>query len=196
MLELYWDVERQTRRDPRGGTGVGVKRLDHASLFSSDVGADREFAQRTLGYRLLDRVLDERGLESGAWLTTSIAPLELVYVADLPRRRRGCITSRFLGRHARGSALRAADVFADHGATIEVPPAQHGIGSSFFLYAYEPGGNRIEVTTGADFVYDPVPRDADMDRGRPGAGRRLGHSVPRQLADVRDACVRGRRVIR
>jgi len=70
----------------------------------------------------------------------------------------------------REEVLRAADVFVDHGVTIEVPPAQHGIGSSFFLYAYEPGGNRIEVTTGADFVYDPDPETrtwtaADQARG-------------------------------
>jgi len=156
VLELYWEVERQTRRDPRGGAGVGVKRLDHASLFSSDVRADRELAQRVLGYRLLDRVLDERGVEAGAWLTTSIAPLELVYVADLggaPPR----LHHLAFWVDTREEVLRAADVFTDHGVTIEVPPAQHGIGSSFFLYAYEPGGNRIEVTTGADFVYDPDP---------------------------------------
>jgi catechol 2,3-dioxygenase len=40
---------------------------------------------------------------------------------------------------------------------IEVPPAQHTIGRSFFLYGLEPGGNRIEVTTGADLVLDPDP---------------------------------------
>ena len=27
--------------------------------------------------------------------------------------------------------------------------------AGFFLYGFEPGGNRIEVTTGGYFVYDP-----------------------------------------
>jgi len=27
--------------------------------------------------------------------------------------------------------------------------------AGFFLYGYEPGGNRVEVTTGGYFVYDP-----------------------------------------
>lgn len=168
-LELYWEVERQLRRDRRGGPGVGVKRIDHASLFSSDVQADRELAERALGYRLLDRVLDQRGVESGAWLTTSIAPLELVYVADragAPPR----LHHLAFWVDTREEVLRAADVFVDHKVPIEVQPAQHGIGASFFLYAFEPGGNRIEVTTGSDFVYDPDPEPrtwtaADRARG-------------------------------
>ena len=51
--------------------------------------------------------------------------------------------------------LRAADVFLDHGVPIEVAPALHTVGSSFFLYGFEPGGNRIEVTTGAVLQLDP-----------------------------------------
>jgi catechol 2,3-dioxygenase len=153
-FELYWEVERQPRREPRGAPGVGVKRLDHVSLLSADVGADRGLAEAALGYRLLDRVLDEHGRETGAWLTTSIAPLELVYVADLPGAPARLHHLAFWV-DTREEVLRAADVFCDHQVQIEVAPAQHGIGASFFLYAFEPGGNRIEVTTGADFVYDP-----------------------------------------
>ncbi len=169
VLELYWEVERHARRDPRGAPGVGVKRLDHASLFSSDVQADRELAERALGYRLLDRLLDERGVETAAWLTASIAPLELVYVADLPGAPPRLHHVAFWV-DTREEVLRAADVFVDRKVPIEVPPAQRGIGASFFLYAFEPGGNRIEVTTGADFVYDPDPEPrtwtaADRARG-------------------------------
>ena len=36
------------------------------------------------------------------------------------------------------------------GRAVEARVAQ-----GFFLYGYEPGGNRIEVTTGGYFVYDP-----------------------------------------
>jgi catechol 2,3-dioxygenase len=168
VLELYWEVERRPRRDPRGAPGVGVKRLDHVSLFSADVAADRGLAQ-ALGYRLLDRVLDEHDREAGAWLTTTIAPLELVYVVDLPQTPPRLHHLAFWV-DTREEVLRAADVFCDHGVRIEVAPAQHGIGSSFFLYAFEPGGNRIEVTTGAEHAYDPAPETrtwtaADRARG-------------------------------
>jgi catechol 2,3-dioxygenase len=156
VLEVYWEVQRAARRDRRGSAGVGVKRVDHVSLLSADVLSDRRLAENALGYRLLDRVLDDHGVEVGAWMSTSIAPLELVYVADLPRTPPRLHHVAFWV-DTREEVLRAADVFADHGIAIEVPPAQHGIGASFFLYAFEPGGNRVEVTTGADFVHDPDP---------------------------------------
>jgi catechol 2,3-dioxygenase len=166
-LELYWDVERAAARDPRGGPGVGVKRLDHVSLFSREVSADWALASQALGFRLLDRVLDESGAETGAWLSASIAPLELVYVLDVAGAYVGAAASEAplparlhhlaFWVDTREEVLRAADIFTDRGVPIEVAPAQHGIGASFFLYAFEPGGNRIEVTTGADFAYDPDP---------------------------------------
>jgi catechol 2,3-dioxygenase len=168
-FELYWDVEHQSSREARGAPGVGVKRLDHVSLFSADVATDRGVAQELLGYRLLDRVLGSDETETGAWLTTSIAPLELVYVADLPDAPARLHHVAFWV-DTREEVLRAADIFSDHQVSIEVAPAQHGIGASFFLYAFEPGGNRVEVTTGADFVYDPDPATrtwtaADRARG-------------------------------
>jgi catechol 2,3-dioxygenase len=31
------------------------------------------------------------------------------------------------------------------------------VAQGFFLYGYEPGGNRVEVTTGGYLMYDPDP---------------------------------------
>ncbi len=55
----------------------------------------------------------------------------------------------------REECLRAADVFVDADVPIEAAPSKHGVAQGFFLYGFEPGGNRIEVTTGGYFVYDP-----------------------------------------
>ena len=55
----------------------------------------------------------------------------------------------------REECLRAADLFVDAGVPIEAAPSKHGVAQGFFLYGFEPGGNRIEVTTGGYFVYDP-----------------------------------------
>jgi hypothetical protein len=41
--------------------------------------------------------------------------------------------------------LRAADIFLEHGVHIETGPHKHAIQQTFFLYVYEPGGNRIEL---------------------------------------------------
>ena len=39
--------------------------------------------------------------------------------------------------------------------TSRPPRPSTRIAQGFFLYGYEPGGNRIEVTTGGYLVYDP-----------------------------------------
>jgi catechol 2,3-dioxygenase len=164
-FEVYFETERYDAaaedRSParnqfarRGGPGVGVKRLDHTNLMSADVAADRVFAEKVLGYRTLDISIDDAGRETGAWTSTTIAPLELVFVADHSTRT-GRLHHLAFWVDTREEVLRAADIFVDHGVEIELAPARHTIGSGFFLYGFEPGGNRIEVTTGTDLVYDP-----------------------------------------
>ena len=84
----------------------------------------------------------------------TIKPLELVFVLDASQRIARLHHLAFWV-DTREEVLRAADVFLEHRVPIEVAPALHTIGQSFFLYGFEPGGNRIEVTTGADFHFDP-----------------------------------------
>jgi Glyoxalase/Bleomycin resistance protein/Dioxygenase superfamily len=55
----------------------------------------------------------------------------------------------------REECLRAADIWLDAGIEIEAAPSKHAIAQGFFLYGIEPGGNRVEVTTGGRFVYAP-----------------------------------------
>jgi catechol 2,3-dioxygenase len=164
-FELYYEVDRYEppghlrpalKNQPQRYTGRGaaVKRLDHVNVLSADVRTDRAFATDVLGYRLYERIQLDDGTEAGAWLSASIAAHELIYTKDA------------YGAHARlhhlafwvdtrGECLRAADLFLDHGVEIEAAPSKHAIAQGFFLYGIEPGGNRIEVTTGGYFVYDP-----------------------------------------
>ena len=51
--------------------------------------------------------------------------------------------------------LRAADLLLDAEVPIEAAPSKHAVAQGMFLYVYEPGGNRVEVTTGTHFIYDP-----------------------------------------
>jgi catechol 2,3-dioxygenase len=67
--------------------------------------------------------------------------------------------------------LRAADLFLDADVPIEAAPSKHAIAQGMFLYVYEPGGNRVEVTTGTHFIYDPayepvVWTEAERARGQ------------------------------
>jgi catechol 2,3-dioxygenase len=167
VLELYWETERyrQPTGDPplprdrlgrRGGPGVETRRLDHVSLMAADVEPAAAFAWRWLGGALLDEVREDDGTVSGAWLSFGQRPLELVYARDRAAAH-GRLHHVAFWVDTREEVLRAADIFADHGVPIELAPAQHTIGRSFFLYGFEPGGNRIEVMTGADLVIDPDP---------------------------------------
>ena len=56
----------------------------------------------------------------------------------------------------REEILRAADVCLDAGVHIETGPHKHAIQQTFFLYVWEPGGNRIELcNAGARVILAP-----------------------------------------
>jgi catechol 2,3-dioxygenase len=136
------------------GRGACVKRLDHINMLASDVRPCREFLEDALGYRLYERIQLDDGSEQGAWMSVSIAAHELIYVAD-HYGARGRLHHVAFWVDTREECLRAADLFVENDVHIEAAPSKHGVVQGFFLYAFEPGGNRIEVTTGGYFVYDP-----------------------------------------
>jgi len=136
------------------GRGVSVKRLDHLNLLAADVRACREFATDALTYRLYERIELDDGTEPGAWLSTTTAAHELIYTRD-HHGAHGRLHHVAFWVDTREECLRAADLFLEHDIHIEAAPSKHAIAQGFFLYGIEPGGNRIEVTTGGRFVFDP-----------------------------------------
>jgi catechol 2,3-dioxygenase len=136
------------------GRGAAVKRLDHINLLAADVRASRRFATDALTYRLYERVELDDGTEAGAWLSVTTAAHELIYTKDACGAR-GRLHHVAFWVDTREECLRAADLFLDHGIHIEAAPSKHAIAQGFFLYGIEPGGNRIEVTTGGYMVFDP-----------------------------------------
>jgi catechol 2,3-dioxygenase len=180
-MELYFETEKYTppehlrpslKNQPQRyvGRGAAVKRLDHVNVLARDVAGNRAFAEEALGYRLHEQIVLDDGTEAGAWLSLSIAAHELIYVADAYGAR-GRLHHLAFWVDTREEVLRAADVFLDHEVEIEAAPSKHAIAQGFFLYGFEPGGNRIEVTTGGYFVYDPDPEptvwsEAERARGQ------------------------------
>jgi catechol 2,3-dioxygenase len=136
------------------GRGCAVKRLDHVNVLAADVRASRDFCVDTLGYRLYERIELNDGSEAGAWMSASIAAHELIYTRDA-HGARGRLHHLAFWVDTREECLRAADIWLDAGIEIEAAPSKHAIAQGFFLYGIEPGGNRIEVTTGGRFVYAP-----------------------------------------
>lgn len=181
VMELLYEADRYEppehlvpswRNQPQRyvGRGVAVKRLDHVNLLARDVAACRRFACDALGYRHYEGVVLDDGTEAGAWLSLTIAAHELIYVHDA-REVAGRLHHLAFWVDTREECLRAADIFVDADVHIEAAPSKHGVAQGFFLYAFEPGGNRIEVTTGGYFVYDPTAEpvlwtEAERRRGQ------------------------------
>ncbi len=166
VFELYFESERYEppphlrpalknvpQRNP--GRGAAVKRLDHVNLLAAEVAPNRRFAQDQLGFRLYEQIVLDDGTEAGAWMSLTIAAHELIYVADHARAS-GRLHHLAFFVDTREEVLRAADLMLDADVPIEAAPSKHAIAQGMFLYLYEPGGNRVEVTTGTHFIYDPV----------------------------------------
>jgi catechol 2,3-dioxygenase len=166
VLELYYESERYApperlrpalKNVPQRylGRGAAVKRLDHVNLLAADVAANRSFATDQLGFRLYEQIVLDSGSEAGAWMSLTIAAHELIYVADHAGAN-GRLHHLAFFVDTREELLRAADLMLDAEVPIEAAPSKHAIAQGMFLYVYEPGGNRVEVTTGTHFIYDPV----------------------------------------
>jgi catechol 2,3-dioxygenase len=152
--ELEPPMANQFQR--RTGRGVGVRRLEHANFVSPDVRGCRLLMEQQLGYRSLEIIQLDDGREYGAWLSSTIQGHEIIYIHEsLPTR--GRLHHLAFWVDTREEVLRAADLFQDQGIFIEAGPAKHTPIHSFYLYVYEPGGNRIEVTSGGYLVFDPDP---------------------------------------
>ena len=142
--------------------------------------------RRALGFRLYEQVVIDDGSEQGAWMSLTIAAHELIYTADHAGGN-GRLHHLAWFVDTREELLRAADLFLDADVPIEAAPSKHAVAQGMFLYVYEPGGNRVEVTTGTHFIYDPAyePVRLDPGRARPRAG--LGGQDDRDLPHLRDA---------
>ena len=146
-------LKNQAQRFP--ARGVNVRRLDHFNCLAVDVAANRKFFERYLGFRLTEHIVLNDGTEAGMWLTCTNKSYDFAYT----REAHG-VKGRFhhitYALDSREDVLRAADVFLENGVYIETGPHKHAVQQTFFLYVYEPGGNRVEVANaGARLVLAP-----------------------------------------
>ncbi len=152
-LELRPALKNQAQRFP--ARGINVRRLDHLNCLAVDIKANRIFFEDYLGCRLTEQIVMNDGSEAGMWLTVSNKSYDFAYTRDHTGTR-GRFHHVTYAVDSREDVLRAADIFLENGVFIETGPHKHAVQQTFFLYVYEPGGNRVEVANaGARLILAP-----------------------------------------
>jgi catechol 2,3-dioxygenase len=166
VFELYWDTERYVAPESERpalkniaqryhGRGVAVRRLDHLNLLAKDVSKIRDFMVAALGSRVTEQILLDNGRLGGCWFTVNNKGYDIAFTED-----HSGMSGRFhhvtYAVDQREDVLRAADIFLENGVFIETGPHKHAIQGTFFLYVWEPAGNRVEVANaGARLILAP-----------------------------------------
>ena len=167
VFELYYDtkwyeappelkpaLKNQAMRFP--ARGVNARRLDHLNLLVPDVEATEDFLTQGLGMRVTEKIMLDDGKAAGSWVTCTNKSYDIAFTRDHHPE----IPARFhhvtYALDCREDVLRAADIFLENGVFIETGPHKHAVQQTFFLYVYEPGGNRVEVANaGARLILAP-----------------------------------------
>lgn len=166
IFELYYDTNKYVAPPEEKsalkniaqrfhGRGVGVRRLDHLNLLATNVEAIRDFMQQALGSRVTEQIMLDSGKLAGCWFTVNNKSYDIAYTQDHTG-----VKGRFhhvtYAVDQREEILRAADIFLENGVYIETGPHKHAVQGTFFLYVYEPAGNRVEVANaGARLILAP-----------------------------------------
>ncbi|MGQ2908199.1 MAG: catechol 2,3-dioxygenase [Aliihoeflea sp.] len=166
VFELYWDThkyqppaaERPALKNIAQrfhGRGAAPRRIDHFNLLATDVSKIRDFMVEALGSRVTEMIQLDNGRIGGCWFTVNNKGYDMACTEDHSGTRGRFHHLTYAADH-RDDILRAADVFLENGVFIETGPHRHAIQGTYFLYVYEPAGNRIEIANaGARLVLDP-----------------------------------------
>jgi catechol 2,3-dioxygenase len=165
-FEVYWDTVRYqaplTERPALKniaqryhGRGVCPRRLDHVNLLAEDVTQFRDFMIACLGSRVTEQIRLDNGRLGGCWFTVNNKTYDLACTEEHGRGK-GRLHHVTYAVDQREDILRAADIFLENGVHIETGPHKHAIQGTFFLYVWEPAGNRIELSNaGARLILAP-----------------------------------------
>jgi catechol 2,3-dioxygenase len=163
---IYWETDwyrapegrkpaLKNQAEPFPGRGASVRRIDHVNYLARDIPAIARFMPEVLGARLTEQIVADDGVPTAVWYHVSDKSYDLVYTADWTGSM-GRLHHVAFAADQREDILRAADVFLEAGIHIETGPHKHAVQQTFFLYVWEPGGNRIELANaGARLVLAP-----------------------------------------
>ena len=184
-LGLYWDVDRYSADDTDRpalknqaaaypARGANLRRLDHVNWLTADVPTTAEFLNEGLGARCTEQIVNDEGGPTAIWFNVGNKTYDLVYTEDWTGTR-GRLHHIAFATDTREEILRAADVCLDAGVHIETGPHKHAIQQTFFLYVWEPGGNRIELcNAGARLILAPDQPTISWSREERAKGQAWG----------------------
>ncbi|GAA2533381.1 VOC family protein [Winogradskya humida] len=184
-MGAYWDAERYQADDTDRpalknqaaaypGRGANVRRLDHVNYLTADVPATSAFLADVLGARCTEQIVKDDGSPQAVWFNLGQKTYDLVYTEDWTGTN-GRLHHIAFATDTREEILRAADVCLDAGVHIETGPHKHAIQQTFFLYVWEPGGNRIELcNSGARLILAPDWETISWTRAERAKGQAWG----------------------
>jgi catechol 2,3-dioxygenase len=164
VFELYWDTYWYTaegadrpalKNTASAFTGAAPRRIDHVNLLGEDVTEFRRFMETALGSRVTEYIQLDNGRLGGVWFSCNNKTYDTVCTEERGRGH-GRLHHVTYATDQREDILRAADLFLQNGVHIETGPHKHAIQGSFFLYVWEPAGNRVELANaGARLMLAP-----------------------------------------
>ena len=166
VFELYWQTNKYEAPDGEKpalknvaqryhARGVAPRRIDHFNLLATDVSKMRDFMVEAMGSRATEMIKLDNGRIGGCWFTVNNKGYDMACTEDHSGAAGRFHHITYAADH-RDDILRAADIFLENGVFIETGPHKHAIQGTFFLYVYEPAGNRVEVANaGARLILDP-----------------------------------------
>lgn len=166
VFEVYWETEKYKAERPEQpalknmasrfhAQGACPRRLDHLNLLAEDVAVFRDFMTTCLGSRVTEQIKLDNGRLGGCWFTVNNKTYDLACTEEHGQGS-GRLHHVAYATDQREDILRAADVFLENGIHIETGPHKHAIQGTFFLYAWEPAGNRLELANaGARLILQP-----------------------------------------
>jgi catechol 2,3-dioxygenase len=166
VFELYYETEKYVAPPEEKaalkniaqryhGRGVCVRRIDHLNLLAKDVSRIRDWMPKALGSRVTEMIQLDNGRLGGCWFTVNNKSYDIAYTEDHTQSE-GRFHHVTYAVDQREDILRAADIFLENGVFIETGPHKHAVQGTFFLYVYEPAGNRVEVANaGARLILQP-----------------------------------------
>ncbi|QCU78874.1 catechol 2,3-dioxygenase [Citricoccus sp. SGAir0253] len=155
LMEVYYETEwyratdedrpalkNQASRYP--GFGANARRLDHINYLTADMAGVCDFTEQVMGGFTTEYIQLDDGEVGGHWFTYGQKSYDVVYSDDWTGTP-GRLHHIAFASDTREDILKAADIFLENGVYIEYGPYKHAIQQGFFLYVWEPGGNRIEL---------------------------------------------------